>query len=186
MLQIKGVVLQSTLQSIRERLSTPEWEAFALALDPALRPLLENPTDPAAWIPAPALTALMQAYASVLQDDPIQTYRRLGRESCDDNLTAVYRLMSRLARPEFILRRAVRVWGDFYDRGEFEVLETSPESGAIRVTGAGFPHPALCHRIGGWIERAIELSGGREVRVDHPACVFEGADCEEWRASWKL
>ena len=186
MLQVRGVVLQSTLHSIRARLSPPEREAFSRALDPALLPLLEKPADPSGWVPAPALTGLMEAFASILPEDPAKTYWRLGRESCDDNLAAAYRLMSRLARPEFVLRRAVRVWGDFYDRGDFEVLESSPESGAVRVSGADFPHPAMCHRIGGWIERAIELAGGLDVKVEHPACTFAGAECEEWRARWRL
>jgi hypothetical protein len=185
MLQVKGVTLESTLREIR-RLSPAEREGVLRALDPALLPLIDAPVDPGAWVPASALTGLMEACAAAGAEAPAAVYRRLGRQSCDDTLTSIYRLMSRLARPEFILRRAVRVWGDFYDRGEFEVLETSPESGAVRVTGAGFPHPALCHRISGWIERAVELSGGREVEVEHPVCTFERGEAEEWRARWRL
>jgi hypothetical protein len=185
MLRVKGVILESTLRENR-RLPPAGREPVVRAQDPALLPLLYAPLDPGAWVPAASLTGLMAAYAAAKTGEPEGTYRQLGRQTCDETLTTVYRLMSRLARPEFVLRRAVRVWGDFYDRGEFEVLETLPESGAVRVTGAEFPHPALCHRIGGWIERAVELSGGREVVVEHTVCTFDRGECEEWRARWRL
>ena len=186
MLRVRGILLLSTLNQVRVGLPPGGWSSLWEGLGAEARLQIERPIDPAGWVPAPVLTGIMEAFASVLPEDPARTYWRLGRQSCDDTLTSVYRLMSRLARPEFVLRRAVRVWSDFYDRGDFEVLETLPESGAVRVTGAGFPHPALCGRIGGWIERAIELSGGLEVKVEHPVCTFAGGDCEEWRARWRL
>ncbi len=186
-LRVRGIVLESTLLYLRARLSPAEQASVRNGLDAECLALVDGIADRRAWYPAAVLVRLMEACAAALPQDPEETYWRMGRQSCDDTLTAVYRLMSRFSNPEFILRRAVRLWNDYYDRGEFEVLETLPESGAVRVTGAGFSHPALCRRIGGWIERAVEITGGREVEVEHPACALaDGGEAEEWRARWKL
>lgn len=186
MLQVRGVVLESILLNMRMRLSDAERKSFRHALDPALLPVLDTPVTLRGWYPVSVLTGLMEACAASLPEAPERTYWRIGRQSCDDTLTSVYRLMSRFSSPEFILRRAVRLWNDYYDGGDFEVLESLPESGRIRISEAGFPHPSLCHRIGGWIERAVELSGGREVVVEHPVCTFAGGATEEWWARWRI
>ena len=113
-------------------------------------------------------------------------YWLMGRQGSDDALTTVYRIFYRLGSPSFIIQRAPLVWKNYYSEGTFVVPKVTAVSAVARVTDLCMPHQGVCTRISGWIQRTMEHSGGREVRVVHPQCTLAGGPHEEWDVNWTL
>ena len=53
----------------------------------------------------------------------------------------------------------------YYRPGSLEVLKNDKGHGAIRLENFKTSLPHL-HSIGGWCERAAELTGGKDIRID--------------------
>lgn len=51
---------------------------------------------------------------------------------------------------------------------------SEPGHAVIESSGFGDPAPELCERLLGWMQRMIELSGGRGFRSVHDECVNRG------------
>lgn len=48
-----------------------------------------------------------------------------------------------------------------------------------------WPHPVHCVRVLGWIEKMLEVSGGKEGRTEEVRCRNRGDACCEFYLSWQ-
>jgi hypothetical protein len=62
--------------------------------------------------------------------------------------------------------------------------KTGARSAVLRTVGAESVTEADCLTIIGWHQRAIEMSGGRDVHVEHPKCRARGNGYCEYLCSW--
>jgi hypothetical protein len=86
--------------------------------------------------------------------------------------------------PSFILKHVAQVWNNYYDQGKMVLVESGPTMTQVRLEKAHLPDAALCIRVSGWMVRAVELSGGRNVRMEHPACANRKDPVCEWKVRW--
>lgn len=186
MLQIKGTALKSTLNYIKIKLNEEERKKFKTILSELSRNIFDNPILSGNWYDINLLVEIMSKVVEIIKRDPKEVWWEMGRHSCDDGLSTVYKIFYKLGNPEFIIKRAGHVWNNYYTEGEFFVVSHSFNSAHIKIKNISFPHICICTRISGWMERAMELSGGRNVVLKHSLCKFQGSELEEWKASWVL
>jgi hypothetical protein len=185
MLMVRGTVLRSTVNYIGSHLSPEALKTWMDGLAPEDRGFLDQPPLAHEWHPADALAHLMESYVWFKSADPEREYFAMGRASCDDSLTTDFRQGPSPLSPDYMVRRAVSIWGHYYNQGVCEVHLKGPGEALFRVTGIEVLHAPLCVRISGWMHRALELSGAVEPKVTHAGCSFGGRRFEEWRAVWK-
>ena len=76
------------------------------------------------------------------------------------------------------------MWSSLYNRGQMKVDEQTDNSARIRLLD--FPSEiAGCSRVTGWIERMAEMTGVKNINVEQTRCFAKGAECCEWRISWR-
>ena len=184
-LKIRGVLLRSTVNYIGGHLSPEALKQWMNGLLPEDRRIIDQSPATQEWVPAETLARLMESYVRRAQAGAESEYIAMGRASCDDSLSAILPPGPFPNGPEYIVRRAVSLWRHFYDQGECEVHLEGPGEAVFRVRGIELARPALCQRVSGWMQRALELAGAREPKVTHACCSFDTHRFEEWRAVWK-
>ena len=110
--------------------------------------------------------------------------RDLGRYGADANLTTIYRLFYKLGSVKWILARAPRLWGMHYDTGRLHIDLLPGREVGLRIEGFEVPHRAHCLSVMGWAERSVELSGGKDVRVEEVSCRVRGDASCRFRGAW--
>ena len=65
-----------------------------------------------------------------------------------------------------------------------EVIENEKDHMCIRAIEFPEIDSFIEHRIAGWIERALEISGCRNVLVEIPESIAHGARYTEFKAKW--
>ena len=185
MLKVRGTLFRSAVNYIGGHLSPEALQRWMDGMAPEDRAIIDAPPAAQGWYPVATLERLMESYARLAGVDPEPEYAAMGRAACDDSLSAILPSGSLPSGPEYVVRRALSLWGHFYDQGICEIHLEAPGNVVFRVRGIDPVHPTLGHRVCGWTQRALELAGAREPKVTHASCSFGGQKFEEWRAVWK-
>jgi hypothetical protein len=184
-MNVKGSALRSSLNYLRENFPPADVDKILDRLPPEQRKIFEKPVLVSDWFDAKVLYSLMKAMAGGSNQDPRALYHQMGRQSCDDGLNTVYKIFYKLGSPSYIIEKGMRVWNNYYSDGVIVTLKSTPKMAHIRLTKNSFPDESMCIRLNGWMERAVELSGGKRIRLSHPSCVHHGQEYCEWEASWE-
>ena len=114
--------------------------------------------------------------------------RRLlySRASAEENLNGPHHVFIRKGDPHFLLSHAPEIYRLYYAVGTRSYDKTGPRSGVLGTVGAESVTEADCLTIVGWYERAIEMSGGREVRIIHTKCRARGNGHCEYLCGWEF
>ncbi len=118
------------------------------------------------WYPIVSFCGVIEGIGKALGADPFSVARETGRYSVDKAAQGPHRLLFFFASPVFIVKRTNAIWNFYHDFGK--IVVTPDGASAIRFCLVGCPDlPELYrHNIAGWVERALELAGGREVAVE--------------------
>lgn len=184
-MKVKGSALRSTMNYLREHFTPEQVNRVIAVLPPARRDTLEKPILISTWYEAEVLFTLMNAMTKELSQPPEVLFHRLGRQSCDDGLNTVYRIFFKIGTPSYMLKFTSQVWRNYYDQGKFSVVSGSANHAHLRLEGISFPDAGMCIRLTGWLERALELSAAKNIRMAHSSCKFSGAPECEWKGSWE-
>src|SRR4051794_30268956 len=111
------------------------------------------------------------ATAKVLgRGDARKAYVDMGRASADANLATVHKAYIRPGDPHHLLSCAPQIYKQYYDKGHRTYEQVSPTSGVLKTFEAESVTANDCLTVVGWYERAIELSGGKNVSIKETRC----------------
>jgi uncharacterized protein (TIGR02265 family) len=183
--RIKGTVLISRLNMIRQHGGPGRVEEVLRRLSAEDQAVLRKLILPIGWYPLDLNLRLDAAIADVLSpDDHKRAFTDMGRASAEENLKGAQHVFVRHGEPQFLLSQAPQIYRFYYAVGSRSYEKTGPKSAVLRTFGAEHVTETDCLTIIGWHQRAIELSGGRAVRVTHPKCVALGAPHCEYHCHW--
>ena len=90
-----------------------------------------------------------------------------------------------LGSVHWILGRGVRLWSAHYDSGFCEITNIGPTDALMRIHAFATPHQAHCLSVAGWVERSVELSGGKRPVVVESRCRTRGDSLCQIDISWE-
>ncbi|MBJ6763066.1 TIGR02265 family protein [Myxococcaceae bacterium JPH2] len=184
--RIKGGVLVSRLNMLRQLGGQARVDEVLRRLPPEDQAILRTLLVPAAWYPLSLNLRLDATIAEVVSpEDTPRAFVDMGRASAEENLHGAHQVFLRPGDPHFLLSQAPRIYRFYYAVGSREYEKTGPNSAVLRTLGAESVTATDCLTVVGWHERAIELSGGRDVRVAHPVCRALGAAHCEYTCAWR-
>jgi uncharacterized protein (TIGR02265 family) len=184
--RIKGASLLARLEYVTEKGGPQLLERVLARLAPADRKVLEGRPLPGSFFPLELNERLDEAIARAVNPlDPLGVYRELGRASAQKNLQKFHAIFLRGQNPHALLEGFPAVRGTYYSDGTASYDRTSDTSGILRVKGASSHSRPDCESTAGYFERAIELVGAQDARVDLARCRGRGdAQCE-FRCGWR-
>ncbi|HEY3822246.1 MAG TPA: TIGR02265 family protein [Polyangiaceae bacterium] len=181
---VKGSVLQSRIEYVR-RQRGDECVARVLArLPESDRSILSGLLLPFAWYPFDTGEHLDLAIAEEMARGDV-IFHELGAASADDNLTSASQLhYIREHNPHALLKQATGIYGVYYDTGRRDYERVSDTKAVLRTRDSLSFSVADCATVVGWHVRAIEMCGGRNVRVTEAQCRALGGECCEYVCEW--
>jgi uncharacterized protein (TIGR02265 family) len=184
--RIRGHVLLSRLKFVRDLAGEAGLEKVLAALPAPDRDLLSGMVPLVSWYPLELELRLDAAIAGVLSPgDKSRIYRELGRASAEKNLKGVHRTYVRQGDPHYLLASAPLIYAAYYALGRRTYEKTGERSAVLRTFDASNVTAADCLTVVGWHERAIELCGGKDVKVVETQCRARGAPHCEYRCEWR-
>ena len=108
-----------------------------------------------------------------------------GRYSADIGLTGVYKLYVRMSKPGHIIARAGKIFSTYYRPSKIITENETKSSLDLIITEFEQPNAVIENRIGGWIERALEMSGCKSVSVNITKSMASGDDRTIYDMKWE-
>jgi hypothetical protein len=182
--QVKGSVLAARvayLESLGPELSALVRER----LSPGLRERIDAKILPNVWVSLREVNELTRVIDEVSGTGDGRRAEEAGRFACDANLTTLYRAFFRLGNIGFIIKRAAAAWRVHYDFGDMQVVSSERKRVHLRLAGVPEPDESHCRAVMGWMVRAGELTGCKDVARKVLACRTGGAPACEWELTWR-
>jgi uncharacterized protein (TIGR02265 family) len=185
--RIKGSVLITRLNLLMKQGGTGRLQQVLQRLPPADRKVLEGVIMPIGWYPLGLNLRLDAAIADTLSPrDRDKAFVEMGRASAEENLNGPHHVFIRKGDPHFLLSHSPEIYRLYYAVGSRAYEKTGPRGAVLRTVGAESVTEADCLTIIGWYERAIEMSGGRGVRVEQTKCRARGNGHCEYHCAWEV
>jgi uncharacterized protein (TIGR02265 family) len=108
----------------------------------------------------------------------------MGEKSAAQNLAGAHRPMLTPGDPHGFLQRAPQIYRLYYDTGHREYERAGEKRAILRTFDAETFSRNDCLTVVGWHRKAIELCGGRDVRVTETKCRAKGAEHCEYICEW--
>lgn len=185
--KVKGTLLIARMKFLRSR-GEAEAERVLKRLATEDQALLRGTLLPSGWYAAGVLLRLEMTAAAILsKGDRRALFLEMGRFTATTNLgpAGMQRPFVREADPHFLLENLPRLYASQHTSGHRIYEKSGPTSAIVRHFDPEEVDPDDCLTTVGWLERAVELSGGRGTIVDEVACRGRGAPHCEFRISWK-
>jgi uncharacterized protein (TIGR02265 family) len=184
--QVRGHLLSSRLRYVRNKRGAEALERVLSRLAPQDQQVLRGWIEAQSWYPMDVKHHLEEAIAKELSDMRTQElFLDIGRTAAESNLFAAQRQFVKAGDPQFMLESVAGVYHTFYSAGRQTYQKTGDRSAVIRTLDLEGVSPLDCLAMLGWLTRAIELCGGRDVRGVETACRARGADHCEFRFQWE-
>jgi uncharacterized protein (TIGR02265 family) len=183
---VKGSILEARLTYLR-RQADPTLALRVLARVPeADRQLYLAGIVPVAWYPFEMNERLDLAIGDELGHVD-ETFRALGVASALHNLTSASQLhYIRKRNPHGMLKQASAIYGAYYGSGRRTYERVADTRAVLQTRDSKSFSLADCLTVVGWHEKAIELCGGRQVRVVEAKCRARGDDVCEYVCDWVM
>ncbi|ATB31772.1 TIGR02265 family protein [Melittangium boletus] len=184
--RIKGSVLIARLNLLTRQGRTGCLQEVLQRLSPEDRKVLGGVIMPIGWYPLELNLRLDAAIADALSPrDRNKAFIEMGRASAEENLKGPHHVFIRQGDPHFLLSHAPEIYRLYYAVGSRSYEKTGERRAVLRTVGAERVTEADCLTIIGWYQRAIELSGGRDVRIEHTKCRARGHGSCEYACTWE-
>ena len=185
---VKGILFGARMKYLSAQGAAKRDQVLA-HLSQGDRETLTGALLPNTWYPADLLVRLDRVIADTLvQGDRRELFKEMGRFSADVNLRpgGVQRSYLKEGDAQVFLRHVPRMYTTVHGVDGRRIYERMGDSSAvIRSLPGGEVSVDECLTTVGWLERGIELSGGRDVRVTETQCLAKGAPCCEYRCEWR-
>ncbi|MGD2034305.1 MAG: hypothetical protein PVF73_04560 [Bacteroidales bacterium] len=109
----------------------------------------------------------------------------MGRFSAEKALTGIYKIFVKASSPGYIVQRASRIFATYYQPCKMEAKKSTDNSTLLEISDMTESDPVIENRIGGWIEKALEISGAGKVTFDIPKSITRGDDVTQFDIHWE-
>lgn len=182
--RIKGFVLTSRINFVRERFGDDAWDKVVAALPREDAEKLGGVILPSSWFPVELEARLDDAVIRVIGGKSEEAFRELGRQSAIQNLAKFQTAFLKGKTPQTFLEQTPSIYKIYYDAGSREYQPSGANAGTLITTGAENVTVGDCLTIIGWHEQALAMVGAKNVKITHPVCKARGGTVCRYEVSW--
>ncbi len=165
-MEVKGTAVIAIRDYVKKEHSS-DYSRWLDVLTPEARSIYESVIDSTKWYP-------IEEGAK----DPTEKIAKLffngnvgkgalesGRFSADKALTGIYKIFVKAANPQYIIKRASRVFATYYRPVDLIVVGEPDKGVVVELSKVQTRHLAIEQRIIGWCYRALEISGCKDINI---------------------
>lgn len=109
----------------------------------------------------------------------------LGRFIADYNLKGIYKTFIKIGSTKFLINKASQILPTFYQAATIEIHDETDTSATLHITKLPGTHEIVEKRIAGWIERALEISGSKNPKVNIAKSLTNNDSVTEIKVEWE-
>ena len=184
--QVKGAVLLSRKEFVREEYGDDAWPRVLAAVTKANRGQLEGVFLSSKWYPFDINADLDRAIVEVLGRGDRNIFKKIGARSARTNLAGAHQAFLKKGNPQAFMAGTDRIYRFFYDEGHREYESTGLASGVITTYGAATFSENDCLTVIGWYEEALRMCGATKVQISEEPCRARGGAHCRYAVSWTV
>lgn len=158
----KGAIIDSYRRHLLSTFGQPAYADMARRLPERSRDTLETSAfNPSRKYPVEVLFSYLDAVEAQFGRDVLF---QLGRVVGQQDLTGMHKVFIMMSSVEGTLTLLTRAWRFYYDEGNAEIVDKKPHCWIAAVNDQHL-RPCVMETVKGYIAYAVELAGGKDVRV---------------------
>ena len=183
-MKVRGSVISNINAYVKENHSSKHQE-WLDALESESQALMKRTTS-SSWYPIDeGMLAPTKTMCDMFYQSPKDGAWKSGRYSAEVSLKGIYKVFVVISTPVFLIKRASRILATFYDPTEVEVVDSSDKSMLVHFTRLPVQSEYLEYRIAGWMEKALEICGCKELSIKIGKSIAQGDNIFEVDIIWK-
>jgi len=109
----------------------------------------------------------------------------MGRHSADFGLKKIHKIFLRIGSPHFLIKKASEILPSYYNPSTIKIVELQEKLAIFEVSEFPDLNKIIEYRIAGWMERALEISGCKDVNVKILESSEEGKAYSKIQTTWE-
>lgn len=165
-MEVKGTAVVAIKEFVKSNFET-DYKKWLDSLNPNSKVIFEGAVDATRWYPVEdgALDPTVKLSTLFFNGNFQKGAWESGKYSAHKALTGIYKIFVKAASPAYIIQRASRVFATYYRPCEIKVTDSTSTSCNLELTQMDKKYDVIENRISGWIERALEISGCKDVNL---------------------
>ncbi len=185
-MEVKGTAIEATIEHVRGTYGEEGLSRLLASVSAPSRRILEKMILPSTWYPiGPGLFEPTRAVCDLFHGGDLAGAWHVGRASADSALKGIYKALLVLVSPTTVVERGPGILATYYRPLQTKVTKLGEGRYSLQLAGVDEPSPVFDRRIAGWAERALEMAGAKELRVDIVSSAADGAPVSEIHFVWK-
>ncbi len=185
MTETKGTAVSSLAEFIKTRHGAENFGKWMDGLTPAAKAVYKAAIMPSDWYDLDAILAKpTELMCKMFYDGAVEGAFECGKFSAEIALKGVYKLFVVLGSPKFIIGNASTILPTYYRPSTMETVKIEKNATIIRITSFPNLDTYIENRLAGWMYKALETSGGKEISMKIPVALSKGATCTEFHVTW--
>ena len=182
-MEVKGAAVASIPKFVN-KFHSDGYDEWMNSLSPESQEIMKEAFT-SMWYPIePSIVEPTTQLCRIFYDGDLKGAWLSGRFSAEMALGGIYKVFIKFGSPGFIIKKASRIMPTYYSPSAMETTDFQARSAILRITDFPNLDAHVEGRIGGWIQKAIELSGCRGVEVTIPKSISHGHSFTEFDISW--
>lgn len=185
-MEVKGSSVSSIPDFVRERFPD-RFDEWLNSLSEESREIMKESIIPAiSWYPIQSgLIEPTRKICELFFDHNENGAWEAGRFSAEKGLIGVYKMFVKLGSPKFIVGRAATIFSSYYKPSTMKIAREGSKEVVLHITEFPGLERLVELRICGWIERALEISGSKDLSVELTKSLTAHDDVTEIVVQWK-
>ena len=186
MTEVKGVIIASTPKMILEKFGQYGLKKWLELISPAARRVYSSEVNPEAWFPLKEL--LIEPMANIAQLfydwDMKKAAWEFGRMSADNRFHGLLKILVKIPKTSTLVEKAGEYLGSYYRPCAISVPLSDTNHCIVRISHFPELDKTTEFRICGWMERSLEIAGGKNVKVDIVKSLTNFQPLSEYDLRW--
>lgn len=184
-MNVKGTAVKSIQEFVQTRYAD-KYSEWLKAMPESSRSIMSKSVFVSDWynVKDAAIEPTIAIGKVIYNGDSIKAGWETGRFSSESALNGIYKIFVKMATPQFIISRSGKILPSYYEPSEISVKESGSKHVILLFTKLPSNHEVLEARILGWIERALEVTGCKNVKIVPLKSMTKGDHLTELRISW--
>lgn len=186
MTEVRGRAIKSIQTGVKKKFGQEGFDRWLDAISFEAYSVYSGPININDWFPLK--TMLIEPMANIAhlfyKWDLKEAAWDLGRFSADFGLKGPARLFFKIGSTKFLIHKAAEIMSHYYRPSEMGVTEYKDGFVLTRITKFPDIDKTTEYRIAGWMERALEINGNKNVEVEITKSLANFEPYTEFKATW--
>lgn len=184
-MKVKGSAVQTIPLFVKAKFGEDGYNNWIASLPEPSKKLFTSHLLASDWYPLnETLVQPTLKVCEVFYNGKLSGAEELGQYNAEHALKGIYKLFIKLGSVDFIVGKAGSIMSTFYENSLMSVVDKKDHQLVLRIAKFDQPHEIVELRIKGWIMKALQLSGAKNVAIAIPRSMTKGAPETDFVITW--